>query len=92
MTSPRHEDIYARVKKHVIRSDDLGREAIQAERSINGSQIILCTLSMLSAPCMESLRVFDLIPVERLVIDEASQIGTFETMVCSCCLDRRSSY
>ena len=68
--------------KHVVRSDDLGREPIQAERSLGGSQIILCTLSMLSAPFMDFLRIFDLIPMERLVIDEASQIGTFEIMVC----------
>ncbi len=68
--------------KQVVRSDDLGREPIQAERSLGGSQIVLCTLSMLSAPCMDSLRLFDLIPVERLVIDEASQVGTFEIMVC----------
>lgn len=68
--------------QHVVRSDDLGREPIQAERSLGGSQIILCTMSMLSAPCMDSLRLFDLIPMERLVVDEASQIGTFEVLVC----------
>lgn len=43
--------------------------------------MILCTLSMLSNPALDEIGVFDLLPVERLVVDEASQIDTFEFMV-----------
>lgn len=36
---------------------------------------------MLSNPALDEIGVFDLLPVERLVVDEASQIDTFEFMV-----------
>ena len=46
--------------------------------------VILSTVSMLSNPKLHQLRMFtDVMPVERLVIDEASQINVFEFMVRS---------
>lgn len=48
---------------------------------MNGSSIILCTLGMLSNPVVEDHGVFNLVPVEKLVVDEASQIDVFEFMV-----------
>ncbi|KAH9921368.1 P-loop containing nucleoside triphosphate hydrolase protein [Amylocystis lapponica] len=75
-----HEEIYGPVTKFLIRSDDLFRDPVDAERLIGGSRVILCTLSMLSNPCLDDCRLFGLIPVERLIVDEASQIDTFEFM------------
>ena len=43
--------------------------------------IVLCTLSMLSSSSNAMKRVFELVPVERLIVDEASQIDTFDFMV-----------
>jgi hypothetical protein len=48
---------------------------------MRGSRIILCTLSMLSNPVLETSGLFQLVPVERLVIDEASQIDVADFMV-----------
>lgn len=50
-------------------------------RALGGSQIILSTLSMISNPSLHDNGTFDIIPVERLIVDEASQINIFEFMV-----------
>lgn len=50
-------------------------------RALGTSTIILCTISMLSNPAIDECGIFRIIPVERLVVDEASQIDTFEFMV-----------
>jgi len=51
------------------------------EKAIGDSPIILCTLSMLSNPVLDDCRLYELVPLERLVIDEASQIDVGEFMV-----------
>jgi hypothetical protein len=51
------------------------------ERELGGSHIILSTLSMISNPSLHDNGTFDIIPVERLIIDEASQINIFEFIV-----------
>jgi hypothetical protein len=43
--------------------------------------VVLSTLSMLSNPTLAEHKVFDILPVMSLVIDEASQIDVFEFMV-----------
>ncbi|KAF4611643.1 hypothetical protein D9613_003986 [Agrocybe pediades] len=48
------------------------------ERILRGSRIILCTLSMLSNPALQDNGTFDIVPVDKLVIDEASQISTYD--------------
>ena len=48
---------------------------------LEGSPIILSTLGMLSNPALHSVGLFLTVPVERLVIDEASQIKMEEFMV-----------
>jgi hypothetical protein len=48
---------------------------------IGSSKVILCTLSMLSNPRLEESGLFDLIPVSKLVVDEASQLNIGEFMV-----------
>ncbi len=89
----RHEHLYEAIEKHLIRSDDFIADQVVAERFIGGSTVILCTVSMLSNPGLGSCRIYDLVPVERLIVDEASQIDSFEFMVsffssCLFCLTR----
>ncbi|TFK48133.1 P-loop containing nucleoside triphosphate hydrolase protein [Heliocybe sulcata] len=72
-----HEHIYERVDDVLIRSDDLGEDGY---RMIGESAIILCTLSMLSNPVLQEKGIYDQVPAERLIIDEASQIGLSEYM------------
>ena len=78
---PRHEDLYARLQKHLIRSDDLFNDSLTFKRLSNGSCMAPCMLNMLSDPTLDQIGVFDLLLIERLVVDEASQIDTFEFMV-----------
>jgi len=77
----RHEHIYDKVEQHLLRSDEFPQEPNDMERAIGGSPVILCTLSMLSNPILDDRRVYELVPLERLVIDEASQIDVGEFMV-----------
>lgn len=77
----RHEHLYEEILRRVIRSDELPKKVSDMEEMIGGSRIILCTLSMLSNPGLQSNGTFKIMPVERLIIDEASQINIFEFMV-----------
>jgi len=68
----RHEHLYMKINSNLIQSDDFPENAVAAERLLLGSRVILCTLSMLSN---KRLAVFTrLVPVEVVVVDEASQI------------------
>lgn len=77
----RHEHLYEKLQGRFIRSDELFADAVDAERMLGSSSVILCTISMLSNPAIDNCGIFRLIPVERLIVDEASQIDTFEFMV-----------
>lgn len=68
---------------NLVRSDDLSslKDVYATERLVSGSKIILCTLSTLSNPALESCQMFKVVPMMKLVIDEASQINVFEFMV-----------
>lgn len=80
-SSYRHEHIYEKIENHLLRSDELPSDLNAMERTINGSPVILCTLSMLSNPILKDRSLYKLVPVERLVVDEASQIDVGEFMV-----------
>ncbi|KIM34855.1 hypothetical protein M413DRAFT_434968 [Hebeloma cylindrosporum] len=73
-----HEHLYHEIQEKVRRSDELPADKVAMERELEGSRIILSTLSMISNPSLYDNGTFDIIPVERLVIDEASQINIFE--------------
>ncbi|KAI0749051.1 P-loop containing nucleoside triphosphate hydrolase protein [Fomes fomentarius] len=73
-----HEHLYERIRHRLIRSDKLVTDPVVVEREIGGATIILCTVAMMSNPALDA--VFHLIPVERLIVDEASQIDSFEFM------------
>ena len=74
--------MYQEIGERLIRSDELPKQKIDMERVIADSTIILCTLSMISNPALDENGTFEVVPFNRLVIDEASQINAFEFMVC----------
>jgi hypothetical protein len=80
--SSRHEHIYGDVENFLVRSDEFPPDPGAVERLFLGVNIILCTLSMLSNPLLHNRRVYDIIPVRMLIIDEASQINIHDYMVC----------
>ncbi|KAG5653154.1 hypothetical protein H0H81_002065 [Sphagnurus paluster] len=71
-----HEHIYTMIQQRVLRSDDFSgmKDNMGASSLIQGSCVILSTLSMLSNPGFDEVGLFKVVPVEQLVIDEASQI------------------
>ncbi|KAM5545226.1 hypothetical protein V8D89_001337 [Ganoderma adspersum] len=75
-----HEHLYEAIEAHLIRSDEVFADRVVAERFLGGSTVILCTVSMLSNPALVDAGIYHLVPVERLVVDEASQIDSFEFM------------
>lgn len=77
----RHEHLYTEVVHKLIRSDELPSNAKEMRKVIGSSRIMLCTLSMLSNPALRQNGTFEVIPMERLIIDEASQINVFEFMI-----------
>ena len=80
----RHEHLYQEIVDNLIRTDDLSqtRSAYETERFVLGSSIMLCTLSTLSNPVLEQCHMFKVVPMEKLIVDEASQINMFDYMVC----------
>ena len=70
-------------KGKVIISDKLTNDKdADVQRLLGSSRIILSTLGMLSNPVLHLVGLFLTVPVERLVVDEASQIKMEEFMVC----------
>ncbi len=62
----------------LIRADEID----DALRTIPDSvQIILTTVGMMSNPTLLNNNVFQKVPVDQLIIDEASQIGLFNLAV-----------
>lgn len=71
LMSSRHEHLYKKIEKNVIRTDMLqSRKALK--KALEGSQVLLCTLSMISSSRMRDFS--QIIPIINVVIDEASQI------------------
>ncbi|OBZ72573.1 ATP-dependent helicase NAM7 [Grifola frondosa] len=65
-----HEHLYNKISKNVITS---GQFSKLSRRDLQGCQVILCTLSMLSHLLIKKFT--SVIPVTYVVIDEASQIA-----------------
>lgn len=87
----RHEHLYEEIQDRLIRSDDISqfKDAYEVERTLNGTTVVLCTLCMLSNPALDQIRMWDVLPPEKLVIDEGSQINVFEFMVSYSSCHRR---
>lgn len=77
----RHEHIYEKIAARLIRTDELPDNVLGMSRLIGSSTVILSTLGLLSNAALETNGLFRVVSVERLVIDEASQINVFEYMV-----------
>lgn len=71
------------MEEKLIRSDEFppSGDMVAMERLFGGNTVILCTLSMLSNPVVVQSGLTKLVPVQRLIIDEASQIDVFEFLV-----------
>ncbi|KAK7033222.1 regulator of nonsense transcripts 1 [Favolaschia claudopus] len=77
----RHEHLYEKINPNLIRSDKLAKDIVGVDRQLLDSRVILCTLSMLSNPCLSN--VTRLVPVRTVIVDEASQVevGDFLPML-----------
>lgn len=66
----------------MLRTDVLGdMEEKDLRKSMAGVNVIVSTLSFLSNPLLTGTILLDLVPLERLVLDEASQINVVEYLV-----------
>ncbi|KAL7277493.1 hypothetical protein ACG7TL_008414 [Trametes sanguinea] len=75
-----HEHLYkGSVEDTIIRSERFFTD-FDPVHEIGDAQIILCTLAMLSNPQLAPIGMFAHRPMERLVVDEASQIDVSEFM------------
>jgi len=68
-----HEHLYKKIEKNIIRSDGLPKSGA-LQKVLQGSQVILCTLSMISNTKLQDFGFTQAVPVINVVIDEASQI------------------
>ena len=68
----RHEHLYEKIERNVIESSDFPRDLVATQRLLLGARVILCTLSMITNGRLGHFT--QLVPVERVIVDEASQI------------------
>jgi len=66
--------LYDRIQKNVILSDTFRGGVVHAERLFTGRSVVLCTMSMLSHPAIRKEGFTQVVPIEVLIVDEASQI------------------
>lgn len=77
-TSCRHEAEYNKCKGYMIQSSEFKKEL---KKEMGNMNFVLCTMGMLFSDKLESLGLFRTIPMERLVVDEASQIFVGDYLV-----------
>jgi superfamily I DNA and/or RNA helicase len=70
----RHEHLYEVISRNVIASGDFKDSAHENERLLGGSRVLLCTISTLSTRKLSRLGFTRIVPVQTVIIDEASQI------------------
>ena len=58
----------------MIQSGNFGATEHENERLLLGSRVILCTISMLSTNRLTQLGFTNIVPVQTVIVDEASQI------------------
>ena len=58
----------------MIESGDFKRTTYENERMLGGARVILCTISMLSTDRLMVCGFTKIVPVQTVIIDEASQI------------------
>ncbi len=69
----RHEHLYQKIKDNIITSDLFSMPGL-VQKTLQGTHIILCTLSMISNPKLQRAGITQMVPVVNVIIDEASQI------------------
>ncbi|KAF9647979.1 hypothetical protein BDM02DRAFT_3097219, partial [Thelephora ganbajun] len=69
-----HEHLYEVIRHNVIESGDFKRTIYDNERLLSGARVILCTISMLSTERIMDCGFTTIVPVQTVIIDEASQI------------------
>jgi|SRR6267154_1155581 len=69
----RNEHLYGRIKENTIVSDKLSKSG-PIQRALQDTQVILCTLGMISNPKLQLAGVTQVVPIVNVIIDEASQI------------------
>ncbi|ETW83206.1 hypothetical protein HETIRDRAFT_444627 [Heterobasidion irregulare TC 32-1] len=69
-----HEHLYKQISRNLIPSSDFPRGPTQLGKTLDGSQVLLCTLSMLSNSRLRDVGFIRAVPLTTLIIDEASQI------------------
>lgn len=75
LTAPhRQEPLYEKIKGNIITSELLSDPNVDVQHELHGSRVILCTLSMLAHSVLIRSGVTRLVPVETVIVDEASQI------------------
>ena len=70
----RQEPLYEKIKGNVITSELLSDPNVDVQHELHGSRVILCTLSMLAHPVLIRSGITRLVPIETVLVDEASQI------------------
>lgn len=71
--SSRHEHLYGRIKDNIVVSDKFSKSG-PVKKALQGTQVILCTLSMISNPKLQLAGITQVVPIVNVIIDEASQI------------------
>ena len=69
----RHEHLYKKIGENIIVSDKFPNPGALRE-TLQGTQVILCTFSMISNPKLQDVGLTQAVPVINVIIDEASQI------------------
>ncbi|KZV92622.1 P-loop containing nucleoside triphosphate hydrolase protein [Exidia glandulosa HHB12029] len=69
-----HEHLYNKIQNKIVRSDNFPKTELEVERVLAGSKVLLCTLSMLSNSSLREVGFTRVVPVQTLIVDEASQI------------------
>jgi AAA domain len=68
----RHEHLYNNLQNYIIRSNEFSNPAVK--RELQQCEVILCTLSMLSNERLLEKGFTQTVPINTLIVDEASQI------------------
>jgi AAA domain len=72
---PWHEHLYRKFSENiVIPNRFLESGAPGLMNTLQGSEVILCTLSMISDPVLQKIGFTQLVPITNVIIDEANQI------------------
>jgi len=69
-----HEHLYERIQENVLVSSNFTKGVVQTEQLLAGRRVVLCTMSMLSNARIRSTGITQIVPIEVLIVDEASQI------------------